>query len=249
MKKTMMQCMPAFVIHFFAEAYIVSNFCNFSIKEEFSIYNQMKARKIFIVLILTYTCFFKSAAQTDLPPKRYLVEGSAMTGWLFAGKASAAKIINAPVYNLSVGYIRNEVAMYELNINTLFSQTRFPNWNNTSDTTTTYSQTYIMLGIVRTFNTEIPKFSPYVSTMIGILSQRIHAPDVSPQTQIAAGLSGGIKYFIKENLGIKLQARIQAPLSGIGLGVGIGFGGPSVGVGSYSNNIQFDLSGGACFRF
>ncbi len=209
----------------------------------------MKARKIFSVLILTCYCFFQSTAQSALPPKRYLFEGSAMLGWLFAGKASTAKIINAPIYNLSIGYIRNETSLYELNVNTLLSQTRFANWNNTSDTTTSYSQTYIMLGIVRTFNTEIPKFSPYVSTMIGMLNQSIHAPNISPQTQLAVGLAGGIKYFIKENLGIKLQARIQAPLSGIGLGVGIGFGGPSVGVGSYSNNIQFDLSGGACFRF
>lgn len=211
---------------------------------------QMKLSKAVIVLILAFS-YLQSVAQNEFPlqTKTYVVEGSLMSGWLVAGKTATAKIINAPIYNLSVAYIRNENMLYELNVNTLLSTTRFRNYNNTGDTTTNYSQTYIMLGIVRQFNVEIPKLTPYVSTMIGILNQTIHAPDVAPNTQLAVGLAGGLKYFIKENLAIKVQARIQAPLSGIGLGVGIGFGGPSVGVGSYSNNIQFDMTGGLCFRF
>lgn len=209
----------------------------------------MKQLKVFIAVALIFLYPFYGNAQNNFNSKRDLFEGAVMTGWLFAGKTSTAKIINAPVYSLSLAYMKNENTMYELNVNSLFSQSRFRNHTNTGDTTTRYSQTYVTFGIVRNFQTGIPQFVPYLSSLIGILNQNVHVSNIAPNTQLAAGLLGGIKYFIKDNIGIKIQARIQAPLNGIGFGVGFGFGGPAIGLNSYSNNIQFDLSGGLCFRF
>jgi len=196
------------------------------------------------LLFLNVPCF----AQGSDNNKKYVFEGGGLVGWMLAGKTSTAKIINAPVYSLSAAYVRTPQVAYELSFNTLYSNVHYASYNGQSDTVTHYSQTYIMFGIVRHFQTEIPKFTPYMSSTIGFMSQSVQVANVASQTQLAAGLLGGFKYFIKDNLGIKIQARVQAPLSGIGLGVGFGIGGPRVGIGSYSNNIQFDFSGGIFFR-
>ena len=203
-----------------------------------------------IILHLSYVLLIQTTgfAQKDDSNKKYVFEGAGQAGWMLAGRTSTSKIINAPVYGLSVAYIRTPQVSYELSFNTLYSNVHYESYNGQADTAAHYSQTYIMFGIVRHFQTEIPKFTPYMSSTVGFMSQSVQVANVTSQTQLAAGLLGGFKYFIKDNLGIKIQARVQAPLSGIGLGVGFGIGGPRVGIGSYSNNIQFDFSGGIFFR-
>lgn len=90
---------------------------------------------------------------------------------------------------------------------------------------------------------------PYLSTCIGFTNSNIQMSNAAPSTtRLAAGLLGGVKVGLNKRMGLKFQLRIQAPLSGFGLGVGIGTGGPSVGIGSYSSTIQFDVSGGLFFR-
>lgn len=71
-------------------------------------------------------------------------------------------------------------------------------------------------------------------------------------TYFAVGFGGGIKYFMNERVGIRLQARIMAPMtfSGIYLGCGIGTGGAGCGTGvsSYSSIIQGDFTGGIILK-
>ena len=176
------------------------------------------------------------------------IEASVLCGWLFAGNNLGAKIVNAPLYSASVAYVRNSNIMYELNVNSFFSRMKYNAYQGHSDTSVRYSQTFIMLGIVRTFKTEIPNFAPYLSTTIGVANTFIHVYNSASKLQLAAGLLGGVKVDLNARIGLKFQVRIQAPLSGIGLGVGVSTSGPSVGIGSYSRTIQFDVSGGLFFR-
>jgi hypothetical protein len=71
-------------------------------------------------------------------------------------------------------------------------------------------------------------------------------------TYFAVGFGGGIKYFMNDKVGIRLQARIMAPMtfSGVYLGCGIGTGGAgcSTGVNSYSSIIQGDFTGGIILK-
>jgi hypothetical protein len=195
---------------------------------------------IFLAIVVPKTCY-SQIFTADLVHK---IEVSAQVGWLFAGSNPGAKIINKPIYSLSVAYVRNPQVAYELHVNTFYSSIVYNGYQSKYDTTARYSQSYAMFGIVRSFTTEIKNFTPYLSSLIGFSNTSIKSNTTAPQTQLAAGLLGGVKYQINKRIGIKLQARVQAPLSGIGIGLRIGTGGPSVGIGSYSQTIQFDLSGG-----
>jgi hypothetical protein len=205
-----------------------------------------------IIFISMQFLFFNviSSAQTITSNEDKKIEASVLCGWLLAGNTPGTKIINAPVYSGTVAYVRNSNVMYELSVNSFFSKIKYNAYQGHSDTSVRYSQTYIMLGIVRTFKTEIPNFTPYLSTNIGLVNTHIQVSSgtsYSP-TQLAAGLLGGIKVDLNSRIGLKFQARVQAPLSGLGLRVGISTGGPTVGIGSYSGTIQFDVSTGLFFR-
>ena len=71
-------------------------------------------------------------------------------------------------------------------------------------------------------------------------------------TYFAVGFGGGIKYFMNDRIGLRLQARIMAPMSfsGVYFGCGIGTGGAgcSTGVSSYSSVIQGDFTGGIILK-
>lgn len=205
----------------------------------------MKNYKLLFISIIFFCLSNKSFAQNTPVDKVRYVEASVQGGWLFAGSNTGAKIINALIYSLSVGYVHTPETSYELNINSFYSKIVYDGYQGKFDTTARYSQSYYMFGIVRSFRTEIRNFTPFLSTVVGLSSSTIK-PSVS-QTQIAAGILGGIKYALTPRIGLKFQARVQAPLSGIGLGLSIGTGGPSVGIGSYSRTVQFDLSSGLFF--
>ena len=181
--------------------------------------------------------------------KKYLVETSGMIGWMFSFGNYNSRVVNNPLYSFSAAYIKDEQKMYEFSVNTIASHIIYKNYNGHSDTTARYSQTYYMIGIVKTFRIDNPKFQPFFSTSIGFINRSVQIAQASPQTQLAVGLQGGIKYFIKDQYGIKVQARLQSSLDGFGLGVGFGTAGPSVGLGSYSNSVQVDFSGGVFYRF
>lgn len=202
---------------------------------------------ISVLLILSLSQIGKS--QVYIGDKKYLIETSAMVGWLFSTSSYASKMHNNPIYTIAGAYIKNERVMYELTINTISTSIHYKAYNGYSDTTARYSQTYVMFGIVKTFNIGNPKFQPFFSTSFGFINRSVQVVNVSPETQLAVGLQGGIKYFVKGHYGVKLQARLQSSINGFGIGVGFGSAGPSVGVGSYSNGLQIDFSGGMFYRF
>ena len=209
----------------------------------------MKIHLIIFIAIHFLFCNTKSNAQIKVSESNRKIEGSVLFGWLFAGSNPGAKIINAPIYSISASYVHNPQIMYELSVNSFFSKIRYDVNQGHSDTTVQYSQTYVMFGIIRTFKTEIPNFTPYLSSNIGFATTSIKASGTSTTpTRFAAGIIGGIKVDLNARIGLKFQARVQSPLSGLGLRVGISTGGPTVGIGSYSNTIQFDASAGLFFR-
>ncbi len=71
-------------------------------------------------------------------------------------------------------------------------------------------------------------------------------------TYFAVGFGGGIKYFMNDKIGIRLQARIMAPMTfnGVFFGCGISTGGSGCGTGlsSSSSIIQGDFTGGIILK-
>ena len=61
-------------------------------------------------------------------------------------------------------------------------------------------------------------------------------------------LGGGGKFDLSKSFGIRLQGRILVPLIFSGGGLWVGTGGVSVGVGSWTPFVQFDLTAGVYIR-
>ncbi len=59
---------------------------------------------------------------------------------------------------------------------------------------------------------------------------------------------GGIKYFISESIGIRLQGRIKMPLYFAGGGIYVGGGGAGYGMGAGTALLQADLTAGLIFQ-
>ena len=70
----------------------------------------------------------------------------------------------------------------------------------------------------------------------------------SSGTKFAWNFHLGGKIYAGERFGIRLQAQLQSPVAGAGVGLGFGTGGAGVGVTTYSNVLQFGLSGGLIIR-
>lgn len=110
---------------------------------------------------------------------------------------------------------------------------------------------YFQLGGVKEL-TQGP-LVPFGMASLGITWFNMQTHGVSDHVSFSAALGGGIKYFISDRIGIRLQGRLLLPMyfSGGGLFLGIGTGGPSTGVGISTGvlAVQGDFSGGLIFRF
>ncbi len=91
------------------------------------------------------------------------------------------------------------------------------------------------------------KLRPYIGGAVGVA---VFTPDnvlYETLTRMAIEFKGGLKADVSEKIGIRLQARLLAPLSFAGLGFWCGSGGCSSGVSAGSTFAQFELSGGLYF--
>ena len=92
------------------------------------------------------------------------------------------------------------------------------------------------------------RIKPFGVFLMGVAAHSPQNTQYNNKISFAFGLGGGVKIFITDVIGIRLQGHLLAPLyvSGIGLGCGIGTGGASCGggVGLSSTLLQGDFSGG-----
>lgn len=68
-------------------------------------------------------------------------------------------------------------------------------------------------------------------------------------TKFAAGMNGGIKYFLNDRIGLRLQANLNFPVTDLGASFWWDpSSGTSVGVTSYVPVLQFGFTGGLIFK-
>jgi hypothetical protein len=96
---------------------------------------------------------------------------------------------------------------------------------------------------------------PYGLLNVGILSTSSEGtPTIASEsnTWFTAGLGGGLRYYLNDRIGIRLQARLLLPMQfggvGFGCGIGTGGGGCGAGVSTYTNIIQGDFTGGVVLK-
>ena len=194
------------------------------------------------------------------------IEIGGFGGWLWTGSIPAylqnIKVSDKGNYGATLGlHIREDMLVnFE--------------WNHTDNTATfrpyingrptgepvnvPLALNYYMLG----FNYLVPyndPVVPYGLVNVGLLTTNSESfnngTEIIPgssNTYFAAGLGGGLRYYISDNIGIKLQARLLLPMQfgGIGFGCGIGTGGTGCGAGfsTYTSVIQGDFTGGIVLK-
>lgn len=172
----------------------------------------------------------------------------AFGGWLWTGSAgynNSIKVDDKGNYGVRAGVSPNEAMVIEFEWN--HSDTRL-SWNNAINSEKVQedvAMNYYLLG----FNmqkSEGPAI-PYGLFNIGVLNVKGQERNFS-ENWFTVGLGGGLKYYMSDRVGIRLQARLFMPMQFAGVGFGCGGGGCGTGVSTFTNVIQGDFTGGIILK-
>ena len=192
------------------------------------------------------------------------VEIGGFGGWLWTGSIPAwrqdIKVSDEGNYGITAGFRVKEEMIVEFEWNHTNNAATFREYDQNGFPsgpliTVPMTLNYYMLGFnyLVTYNEPIV---PYGLINVGILNVNSDGFSSYQSTSVnyfTMGFGGGLRYYISDNIGIRLQARLLLPMQfgGVGFGCGIGTGGSSCGAGvsTYTNIIQGDFTGGIILKF
>jgi hypothetical protein len=107
---------------------------------------------------------------------------------------------------------------------------------------------YWMIGGVKNFQANNPNL--YFFTHLRLGGVTFSTKDKTPDsvTHFAAAFGGGLKFFLSDQMGIKLTGNMQFPITNVGAGLYFGTGGAGAGISTWSPILQFNFDGGIFFR-
>ena len=172
----------------------------------------------------------------------------AFGGWLWTGSAGyngSIKVDDKGNYGLRAGVSPNTGMVIEFEWN--HSDTKM-SWNNVIgviDDSEEIAMNYYLLG----FNMEKSEGPaiPYGLFNIGVLNVKGQETNFS-ENWFTVGLGGGLKYYLSDKIGIRLQARLLLPMQFAGIGFGCGGGGCGSSVSTYTSTVQGDFTGGIILK-
>jgi opacity protein-like surface antigen len=190
------------------------------------------------------------------------IEIGGFGGWLWTGKIPAwrqdIKISDEGNYGATIGLQIRDEMLVNFEWNHIDNKATFREYNFDGSLGDLYTVpltlNYYMLGFnyLVTYNEPVV---PYGLINVGLLHSQFSSyssVEGSSNTYFVAGIGGGLRYYISDNIGIKLQARLLLPMQfgGIGFGCGIGTGGTGCGAGvsTYTSIIQGDFTGGIVLK-
>lgn len=173
----------------------------------------------------------------------------AFGGWLWSSKAgynNNITIDNKGNYGVRGGVSPKSQMVVEFEWNHSDTRLHYYDVINQEDVSEDVKMNYYMLG----FNMEASEGPavPYGLVNIGVLNLQGVQTSFS-ENWFTVGLGGGIKYYLSDNIGIRLQARLLLPMQFGGVGFGCGSGaGCGTGVSTYTTTIQGDFTGGVILK-
>lgn len=112
------------------------------------------------------------------------------------------------------------------------------------------SSNYIQVGGLQEAN--FGRISPFGTVAVGLVVWSPKNSQSASKTQFAATVGGGLKIWITDMIGIRLQGSMLMPMvwNGVGIGCGIGTGGAGCGTNVYTRVTPFqgEFSGGLTIR-
>jgi len=190
------------------------------------------------------------------------VEIGAFGGWLWTGSIPAyrqdIKVSDKGNYGITAGFRIHDEMIVEFE------------WNHTENSASFYEYNigggfgdyqnvpmtlnYYLLGFnyLMTQNEPVVPYGLVNIGMLNIKSDEFSNYQSNSVNYFTMGLGGGLRYYLSDRIGIRLQARLLLPMQfgGVGFGCGIGTGGANCGAGvsTYTNIIQGDFTGGIVLK-
>jgi len=107
---------------------------------------------------------------------------------------------------------------------------------------------YWMIGGVRNFQALNPNIEFFTAIRLGGVTFSTKDNTPSNISKFAASFGGGVKFFLSDNMGVKLSGNMLFPILNVGAGFYFGGGGSGVGLSTWSPILQFNFNGGIFFR-
>lgn len=172
----------------------------------------------------------------------------AFGGWLWTGSAGyngSIKVDDKGNYGLRAGVSPNTGMVIEFEWNHTDTKMSWKNVIGVIDDSEEIAMNYYLLG----FNMEKSEGPaiPYGLFNIGVLNVKGQETNFS-ENWFTVGLGGGLKYYLSDKIGIRLQARLLLPMQFAGIGFGCGGGGCGSSVSTYTSTVQGDFTGGIILK-
>ena len=209
----------------------------------------LKIHRVFLALLLASLLLSgnKLSAQT--------IELNAYTGWQLNGKARLYdgdfRINDTQNYGGKLAVGLSSLTSVELSYNRTDTKGRFyPYYTGTVSDELEFSSNYIQIGGVQAV--DLGRIHPYGTVTAGITVWSPKTSGYNSYTQFSMTAGAGLKIWLTDFLGLRLQGTMLMPMiwNGVGFGCGIGTGGASCG-GGVSTRItpfQGEFSGGVIIR-
>lgn len=110
------------------------------------------------------------------------------------------------------------------------------------------SVSYWMIGGSRNFQSLNPNLYFFTSVRFGGVTFSTNDRVRESTSKFAASFGGGLKYFVSDQIGIKITGNLLYPIFDAGAGLYFGTGGSGIGVSTWSPMLQFNFNGGVFFR-
>ena len=175
----------------------------------------------------------------------------AFGGWLWTGSAgyyNNIKVDDLGNYGIRAGVAPGDGMVVEFEWNhtetTLHGTDYLPPYEKYDEDV---KMNYYLLG----FNKEMSDGPavPFGLVNVGVLNVKgTENNSWINENFFTVGLGGGLKYYLSDHIGIRLQARLFFPMQFAGVGFGCGSGGCGSSVSGYTSTIQGDFTGGVILK-
>ncbi len=211
----------------------------------------MKRKKqpliIFLFLILLTIGVQDISAQT--------LEVNGFYGYQLHGKARLYdgdfQINDAANYGGKISVGLSSTTFVELSYMRSDTDGQFIPFIGTRSEVISFSSNYIQVGGLQEAN--FGKIRPYGTVAMGLVIWSPTTSQIGSKAQFSATVGAGLKIWLTDMLGIRLQGSMLMPMvfNGVGFGCGIGTGGAGCGSNVYTRITPFqgEFSGGLILRF
>lgn len=208
-----------------------------------------KLAKVLLPLMVAVTVLMTQEVSAQI------IEINGFTGYALNGKAKLYdgefRLKDAQNYGAKLAYGLSSTTFVELSYMRSDTEgTFFPYYTGSPGDPVKLSSNYIQVGGIQ--EVDMGRITPFGGISVGLVVWSPKSAEYQSKTQFAATLAAGLKIWLTEMIGLRLQGSMMMPMvyNGVGFGCGIGTGGASCGGNVYTRVTPFqgEFSGGISIR-